>query len=201
MKKRASNIPDKDRVHLNFESAARKSFEFLNDMGFVEIESLPTLIRYRKDSIEVDIYYGRRSYEIGADISGFGSRYAISGIIRATDPTVARQYRDWAATTPEGVASGLEKLGFLMKRYGIRALSGDPQFFLELEQQRKTWSEEYALDVLAEQVRPKADEAFRRGDYTTAAELYARIRSRLSQAELKKLAVAKERGGTLRGRC
>lgn len=189
-------MPDQDRVHLNFESAARKSFAFLNDLGFVEIESLPTLIRYRKNDVEVDVYHGRKSYEVGAGVSGYGTRYAMSEIIRATDPTVDSQYRDWAATTPEGVASGLEKLGSLMKYYGIRALSGDHQFFLELEQQRKSWSEEYALDVLAKQVRPKAADAFRRGDYATASELYARIRSRLSQAELKKLAIAKEREQT-----
>jgi hypothetical protein len=52
---------------------------------------------------------------------------------------------------------------------------------------------EYALDVLVNQLRPKAEEAFRRGDYRNAAELYERIRSRLTAAELKKLAIATER--------
>lgn len=193
MKKNVSTMPVQDRVHLNFERAARKSFAFLNDLGFAEIESAPTLVRYRKDGIEVDVYHGRQSYEIGAGVSAFGTRYALSAIIRTTDPAAAKQYRYPAATTPEGVAAGLEELGSLMKRYCIRALSGDPQFFSELEQQRKSWSEEYALDVLAEQVRPKADDAFRRGDYSTAAELYARIRSRLSPAEIKKLTLAEER--------
>ncbi len=80
-----------------------------------------------------------------------------------------------------------------MKRYGTAALRGDPQFFSTLKEQRKLWSEEYALDVLADQLRPQADEAFRRGNYSTAADLYARIRSRLSPAEVKKLALAEER--------
>jgi hypothetical protein len=42
-------------------------------------------------------------------------------------------------------------------------------------------------------LRPRADEAFRRGNYQEAAELYERIRPRLTPAELKKLAVARER--------
>lgn len=193
MTKEVNTMPKSDRAYFNFESKVRETFAFLSDLGFSEIEASPTLVRYRKDNIEVDVYHGRQSYEIGADISGFGTRHAMSRIIRATDPAVAKQYRDWAATTPEGVTAGLEKLGYLMKRYSIRALSGDPQFFSELEQQRKSWSEEYALDVLVKQVRPKADEAFRRGDYSTAAELYARIRSRLSPAELKKLILAEKR--------
>lgn len=195
MKKNVSTMPVQDRVHLNFERAARKSFAFLNDLGFAEIESSPTLIRYRKHGTEVDVYHGRQSYEIGAGVSAFGTRYALSAIIRATDPAAAKQYRYPAATTPEGVAAGLKELGTLMKRYGMGALSGNPQFFSELAEQRKAWSEEYALDVLAEQVRPKADDAFRRGDYSTAAELYARIRSRLSPAEIKKLNLAEERRG------
>jgi hypothetical protein len=82
-----------------------------------------------------------------------------------------------------------------MKRYGTAALRADPQFFAMLEKQRKQWSEEYALDVLTDQLRPQADEAFHRGDYSKAAELYAQIRDRLTPAEIKKLALAEKRRG------
>lgn len=188
-----------DRLNLNFEIATRTAFSFLNDLGFLEIESSPTLVRYQNDVVEVEVHHGRQSYEIGAGITGFGNRYVMSEIIGATDLAVAKKYRDWAATTPEGVASGVEKLGCLMKRYGIRALTGEPQFFSDLEQQRNSWSADYALDVLVGQVRPKAEEAFYRGDYAAAVDLYARIRSRLSAAEVKKLAFAEKRcrGGTV----
>jgi len=50
-----------------------------------------------------------------------------------------------------------------------------------------------ALDVLADQLRPQADEAFRTGDYAAAANLYAQIRGRLTPAEIKKLKFAEER--------
>jgi len=194
-----SAMPTPNRLHFNFDLKVKETFLFLLDQDFSVIEELPTLIRYKKDGIEVDVFHGRQSYEIGAGISGFGTRYAMSEIIRAIDPEVARRYRDAVATTPEAVASALEELGSLMKSYGSRALSGDPQFFSELGQQRKIWSEDYALDVLAEQVRPKATDAFRRGDYATAAKLYTRIRSRLSPAEIKKLALAKARLGRISG--
>jgi hypothetical protein len=90
-------------------------------------------------------------------------------------------------TTPEGVTAGLKELGLLLKRYGLTALEGDPQFFLALEKQQKLWIEEYTLDVLTRQLQPQADEAFRQKDYSTAAKLYSRIRERLSPAGLKKL--------------
>jgi hypothetical protein len=183
-------MPTPNCLHFNFDLKAKETFAFLLDQDFSVIEELPTLIRYKKDGIEVDVFHGRQSYEIGAGISGFGTRYAMSEIIRANDPEVARRYRDAVATTPEAVASALEELGYLMKSYGSRALNGDPHFFTELGQQRKLWSKDYALDVLTEQLRPKAADAFRRRDYATAAELYTRIRSRLSPAEIKKLAFA-----------
>lgn len=186
-------MPTPDRSHLNFEKQAREAFAFLGDLGFSEAEVLPTLIRYQNDGIEVDVYHGRQSYEIGAGVTAFGIRYTMSEIIRAVDPEVAKRYRNPMATTQEVLAAGLAELGALMKRYGGAALRGDPQFFAMLGQHRKQWTEEYALDVLASQLRPQADEAFRRRDYARAAELYVRIQARLGPAEIKKLTLAKER--------
>lgn len=182
-----------NRADLNFAEKTRKAFAFLDELGFSEIEALPTLVRYRKGGVEVDVYHGRQSYEIGVGVTAFGTRYAISEIIRANDTETGKHFRYPATTTPKGVMDGLEELSLLMKCYGHLALNCDPQFFSTLENQRKLWTKEYALDVLASQLRPQADEAFRRRDYSKAAELYSRIRARLSHAEVKKLDVAEER--------
>jgi hypothetical protein len=80
-----------------------------------------------------------------------------------------------------------------LKRYGSAALAGDTKFYARLDGLGKEWSEQYALDVLADQLRPKAAAAFRQGDYAAAAALYGKIRARLSAAELKKLAIAESR--------
>ncbi len=182
-----------DRSHLGFKEKAREAFAFLNRLGFSEVEASPTLVRYRKDDVEVDVYHGRQSYEIGAGITACGTRYAISEIIRVVDIEIAKQFRYAATNTAEGVTTGLKELSFLMERYGSVALKGDLSFFSTLEKQRKLWSEEYALDVLTEQLRPKADEAFKRRDYSTATDLYSRIRKRLSPVEIKKLSIAEAR--------
>ncbi|HSD22470.1 MAG TPA: hypothetical protein VLC54_20640 [Anaeromyxobacter sp.] len=182
-------------MRLNFADAATRSFAFLSDLGFGEVESLPTIVRYRNGDLEVAIYHGRQSFEIGFEVVRSGARYTISELIRAADPEAAERYRNYAATTPQGIAEGLSRLEGLVKRYGERALRGDPAFFATLDEQRRSWAEGYELDVLAGQLRPKADAAFRGGDYRQAADLYERIRPRLSAAELKKLALAKERAG------
>jgi len=183
------------RTRLNFTEAVNDRFAFLKELGFSEAESLPTIVRYRKGDLEVDVYHGRQSLELGLGVARRGTRYTLSELIRVTDPDAADRYRNFAATTPKGIAEGVSRLEKLAIRYGERALRGDPEFFAQIENQRKMWAEAYALDVLAGQLRPKADAAFRRGHYQEAAELYSRIRSRLSAAELKKLAVATERAG------
>jgi len=187
------SMSEQDRPHLNFEAVARTCFAFLSEFGFSEIEALPTLIRYRKNGVEVDVYHGRRSYEIGAGISYLGRRYALAEIIRAVDAEAAKQYGGALASTTEGVLAALKELSSLMQRYGTAALRGDPEFFLTLAEKQKVWVAEYWLDGLAQQLRPQAEEAFNRGDYSKAAELYAQIRDRLSPAELKRLALADKR--------
>ena len=182
-----------DRSSLHFARKVRAAFAFLIEMGFVEVEALPTLVRYRKGDVEVDIYHGRQSYEVGAGVTTSGTRYAMSEIVRAVDPDAAKGYRNAVATMPAGIAAGLEELATLMQRYGSGALGGERDFLAALEKQREQWSEAYALDVLADQLRPRAEDAFRRGDYSQAAELYGRIRDRLSPVEVKKLMLAEER--------
>ena len=182
-----------NRSDLRFAEKTRSAFAFLIELGFKEIEALPTLVRYQKGGVEVDVYHGRQSYEIGAGVTAFGTRYAISEIIRATDPEVVKHFRYPAMTTPEGVSVGLEEISSLMKRYGRLVLEGDPQFISALEKQRKLWAKEFALDVLYDQLLPEADEAFRQKDYSKAFELYSRIRERLSPAGIKKLNIAEER--------
>lgn len=182
-----------DRSDFDFARKARDFFGFLEDAGFTEVEALPTLVRYRKGNVEVDIYHGRQSYEIGGGVAFSGTRYSMAEIIRASDPDAAKEYRNPVAASPERVAPALEELASLMQRYGVSVLRGDGQLFAALEGQRKHWAEEFSLDVLAAQLRPLAEDAFRRGDYARAAELYGRIRGCLSPAEAKKLSVAQAR--------
>lgn len=189
----ASDKVDSDRTRLNFAKAVTERFGFLGDLGFSVTELLPTIVRYRKGDVEADVYHGRQSYELGFDVERHGIRYSLSDLISAADPEAAEQYRNFAATTQDGITKGLTRLAELVKRYSEPALRGDPDFFATIEKQRKLWAEGYSLDVLAGQLRPKAYEAFRQGNYREAVELYERIRPRLTPVELKRLAVAKER--------
>jgi hypothetical protein len=176
-----------DRTYLNFAEKTKKAFAFLGEIGFSEIEVLPTLVRYRKRGVEVDVFHSRQSYEIGAGVTVFGIRFSISEIIEASDPEAFKKFRYAMTTTPEGVAMALKELSSLLERYGNKVLNDDPQFISMLEKQRERNIEKLGLESLAYQLRPKASEAFQKKDYSAAAEIYSRIHKSLSSVELKKL--------------
>ncbi len=182
-----------ERTRLNFPHVVEQGFAFVSKSGFTLVEALPTIVRYRKDDIELDVYHGRKSFEIGLEIHYFGERFSMSEIIRASDPGAAESYRNPTALTMGEVLSGVGKVARALQRHGEQALRGDAEFFVELMRQRQAWSDAYSLDVLAEQIRPRADAAFKEGRYREAAELYERISARLSPAEQKKLAAAQKR--------
>lgn len=186
-------MSESDHPQLHFIQKVRESFSFLVDGGFAETEASPTVVRYRNGDIEVGVYHEPRRYELEADIAVTGIRYALSEIMRASDPDAISYYPITTTTKPEVIAAAIEKLGVLMQRYGMAALRSGPHFFSMIDEQRKQGKEKFALDVLERQLRPQAEEAFRRKDYSKAAELYGRIRERLSPAEAKKLALAEAR--------
>jgi hypothetical protein len=188
-----NNNLEAERKNLNFVNLVKNKFQFLVDLGFSEVESLPTMVLYRKCDVEVDVYHGRMSYEIGFGVKRNGVRYSLSELMRIPDPELSEKYRYPTATTQEVIAQGLTKTVELVKRYSMQALQDDSKFFLELESQRKSWAEKYAFQVTVGQLRPKAYEYFRLGKYREAAELYKRIESCLSPVEIKKLAFAEER--------
>lgn len=181
------------RAGLGFPEIVRRRFAFLAASGFSEVEALPTIVRYQRGGIDLNVYHGRQSYEVGLQLGREGEQYSMSELISAADPIAAEEYRNPAATTQAGLVSGVERLAELLRRYGDRALRDDPEFFAGLRRQRKSWARDYELDVRAGQIRPKAEAAFREGRYREAAELYEQIAPRLSPAEQAKLAAARKR--------
>jgi hypothetical protein len=185
-----------DRTLLGFADKVRDNFGFLSDFGYSEVEALPTLVRFRKDNLEVDVYHGRRSFEIGVGFSRDGQRHELSEILTAADKEIGARFRNPTASLPGGVRAGLELVGSLTRQFGAKALLGDPETFVSLKIQRELAWTAYHLEMEANSLRPLAEEAWRRKDYAKAAELYAKFKSCLTPAEVQKLAFAEKRSGS-----
>ena len=177
---------------LDFVAVVRRHFAFLRGLGFSEAEASETIVRLEKPPIEVVIYHGRQSFELGFEVIKDGNRYPMSQLIGVSDLPTAESYRNPTATTAADLERGLSRLAVLAQDYSIPALHGDPTVFASLDRLRQMWSESMSLDMLAKQIRPQASEAFRKKHYRVAAELYEQIRSRLTDSEKKKLLFAKK---------
>src|SRR4029077_13422908 len=111
------------RRRLNFAHTVPQRFGFLSDYGFREVESQPTIVRYRSGGLELNVYHGRESLEIAFQIGHHTSeQYSISEIVRVTDPEAGDRYRNATARTPAELVSAVDRLADFVSRYGERAL-------------------------------------------------------------------------------
>lgn len=186
-------MTERNKSGLGFREEVRKKFSFLLELGFVEVVALETMLRFKKGEVEIAVYHGRKSFEIGLEIIGFGIEASLSEVLIAAGAENAKSFYRPTATNFSQLVSGLDMLSSLLLKYGRPIFLGDRAYFSKLEGLILQLSEEYALDVLAKQIKPQADLAFRNKDYEKAVDLYGRIRKRLGPVEEKKLEFALKR--------
>jgi hypothetical protein len=178
---------------LFFEQVVFESFSFLQEMGFKVAEQCSTQVRYLCKNVEVEIYHGRQSHEVGVRVSINGEWFLLSDLIRLVDSSTANAYRNPVATDARGMVSAATQVASLLKQFGAGALCGDARVVDALSVQRRLRLDTFAMEMLDDQIRPLAEHAFKSGDYSTAAKLYARIRARLSPVEARRLALSESR--------
>jgi len=188
-----------ERRSLGFSKEARELFSFLEvQWEFKCVRQENTFVRYESADVYVNVYHGRSSFEIGVEIGNKSSEHSfnLEALVALFDKELSREY--WAAggRTAEAVRRALKKQAEGLSRYGGSALSGHQSIFDRLEQLRTDRSAAMVLDSKAYQIRPKADAAFRRGDYKEAVKLYSSIEAALSPIERKKLQLAKNKAAS-----
>lgn len=182
-----------NRARFGFPPAVRKHFAYLIDLGFTVVHTEPTYMRFESDQIAVNLYHGRKSCELGAEIGLLGGpEYPFMALIRLTDPDLADRYKNTVALTRDSVGKGVQKLSETFKEHAWGALRGDLTVFARLDEQRKEMAHERATRMKVKRVRPGASEAFRVKNFERAVQLYESIESELTDAELKKLEYARK---------
>jgi hypothetical protein len=185
-----------DRRSLGFAKEVRAFFSFLEvQWGFKCVRQEKTFVRYESADVYVNVYHGRSSFEIGVEIGNKSSEHSFSleALVALFDKKLSREYWATGGRTAEAVRRALKKLSEGLSHYGDSALSGHQSIFDRLEQLRIDRSAAMALDSKAYQIRPKAEAAFRRGDYKEAVKLFSLIEAALSSIEKKKLELAKNK--------
>jgi hypothetical protein len=139
---------------LGFEQSVSSIFGFLARYGFAAVGADDLSAHYASDCARLAIRRDRLSSELSLELARADHPdelvhpYSMQDLIRLTDQELARRYRDFAATSPDAIVRGLQKLAENLKTFGDRALRCDAEAFAELARAR-----DYEIDRLGQESR------------------------------------------------
>jgi hypothetical protein len=183
------------RAHLHFSEEVKSRFAYLGAFGIRLAHSEATIIRYESSKICLNIYHGRRSYEIALEIAPRRAplkTYSVSEALRLISPGQARVYRHYAAHTAEGVAEGVRRLSILWHECLDAGLLDEKELFSRLDLQRQCLNRDYSLEIELRHARKEAELAWKQREFKKVAQLLLPLQAHLSPSELKKLKYATE---------
>jgi hypothetical protein len=117
-----------ERRNLGFEECVQSTFAFLATYGFSLVRSDDFAAYYVSDCARLVIRHDRLSYELSFELARTDDRYelvhpySLQDLIRAIDSDSARRYRDFAATSHDATARGIQELADNVKKFGDGAL-------------------------------------------------------------------------------
>jgi len=183
-----------DRSLLRFADEVKVHFAFLEPLGFCCTHSETTLVRFESSKLAINIYHGLQSYEISLEIECPQTldTYSYGALLRLVDSEQAKQYRDYATHTVEGVAEGVRQLAERFRKCVDVGILNDSKLFSRLKLQRAEWARSYALETQLEQARKKAESAWREKDFEKVVQAFAPLQEHLNSSDLKKFEYAKK---------
>ncbi len=195
--------PSKDRHTLGFKNAVLSNFAFLDDYGLKLVEEDTTFVRYESDTVFVNVYHGRGSYEIGVEIGRLdrAEKYGLDHIVSGAGESV------WEAeglgrgtmfqtSTHAGVLKIVPKVAYLVRQYGGPFLSGRPAFYQELQEANEREARAFERAQNFTRIRREAETAWRGKDYLRMSELLRPVRDDLTTLESKRLDYAEKQIGS-----
>ncbi|MGA2098195.1 MAG: hypothetical protein ABSH39_17985 [Candidatus Acidiferrum sp.] len=190
--------PGPERAQLGFKDTVLSNFKFLSDFGMRPVEEKVTLVRYESSEVFVNVYHGRASYELGAEIGRLKEpepKLSIFDVVRSAGAEQAEGFGKhvmFQVSSREGVEEFVPKLAALVKKHAIPLLRGDENAYRSaLELRAKQYADEVKQGNLSV-VRGKAEAAWHAKDYAQVVELYGPAREELTEVEAKKLAYAEQ---------
>jgi hypothetical protein len=193
--------PSGSRASLGFAEAVTSAFKFLvEDLAFRCVRKDVTIVRFESDSVFVNVYHGRISFELNVEI---GERtvggvlpenpFTIEDILHLVNPKQATNYRPYQVHTFDSVRKFVSELSRLTKEYAIPALKGDRHFFERLNDSRTQKSNAYMKELRLNRTRTEVETAWHQKNYPRVVELYDSMNADLTPAEAKRLAYAKKK--------
>ncbi len=194
--------PGKDRWQLGFKDEVLSNFGFLHTYGLKPVEEEVTFVRYESDTVFVNAFHGRGSFEIGVEIGRldrpekYGLDYIVSWAGKAAwDAEGFGHGTMFQVSTREGVQSIVPRVAELVRKYGDPFLSGSPALYDELQKANARASVAFEREQMLTHIRKEAESAWTAKDFARFTELLQPVRVDLTEVEGKRLAYAEKHAG------
>jgi hypothetical protein len=193
--------PSGSRASLGFAEAVISAFKFLlEDFSFRCVRKDVTIVRFESNSVFVNVYHGRISFELNVEIGELAignehpeNPFTIGEILDLVNADEAVNYHPFQVHTVETVQRFVSDLASFVKRYAVPALLGDHGFFQRLSELRTQRSNEYLKNIRLNRTRTEVDAAWHQKNYPRVIELYDSMFHDLTPSEAKRLAYAKKK--------
>lgn len=188
-----------DRSDLRFVETVQDAFRFLVedfDFRLARVEP-PTFVRYESATMFLNVYHGRRSYEINLEIGGrddpVGRSYRLPDVLSALLEPDDRRQTFFQASNPQAVRWCVQAVAELVARYCAQLLNGDMATLAQVASHHSEAARDLTRNVVQRPVREAAERAWHAKDYAKVRELYESMGDGLSPLERKRLEYAEKR--------
>jgi hypothetical protein len=189
------------RIQLGFTSEVLSNFYFLiEDYNFTCVKTDVTFVRYESKSIFVNIYHGRRSYELGVEIGKLEEDpntqenwYTIGEIMDTVGVRKDLKFTFFQSHSKDVIKKLLRKLAEYVKSYAGPILNGDLEMLEKVQTLRKEKSDAYIKEMNLRPIREMAAVAWKQKDYVKFVGLYGPVEDDLTPVEAKKLEYARKK--------
>jgi hypothetical protein len=189
------------RMQLGFTSEVLSTFHFLTqDYDFKCVKTDITFVRYESGSIFINIYHGRRSYELGVEIGKLEKDpnaqeigYTIGEIMDFAGVRKDLKFTFFQSSNRDQIKILVRKLAEYVKSYAGPILNGDLKILKKVQILQKEKSDAYIKEMNFRHIREMADVAWKQKDYVKFVGLYSPVEGDLTSVEAKKLEYARKK--------
>ncbi|MEO6395191.1 MAG: hypothetical protein ABIO40_04705 [Devosia sp.] len=180
-------------ANIVFDEVVRAAFAFMEARGFAASAADPRNIVYQNGDVKLSVGWTDYSYEIEIYISPKPSQtFSLQAVLNFLSPAEA-PHRTSQVGEARKLAPVVGRLADTVRTLPPKALSGDASFFAEVDasQRQLAAAEHIRREII--QARATADKAWRAGDYAQVVGAFNAVEPHLSDADRKKLDLARRR--------
>lgn len=189
-----SNNDFSDRSNLKFPEEVEAQFSFLKELGFRVLETGATFVRLESTRIGVNIFHGRRSFEIGLEVTSLAKpaeTFYFSTLLALCSKKDSDEYKPYATHTREGVAEGVRLLANQFRSCVARGILEDKDIFTKLRDEQEKQTDAYWAEFKLGASRGRAQDAWYRKDFRALMQELELHIDKLTLSEVKMLKYAK----------